>query len=296
MKVIDIHTHGIGGSDTRSASVDAILRIAEMHGAVGVSEVVLSIYSAAIPAMRDNMAAVKLAMDHQRSAVGRRQSAVGERGRRAARITGVYLEGPFLNPARCGALDPASFLEPRERVLRVLIEGFEDVVKVITIAPELNGAPALIRRLVDRGIIVSMGHSDATYSEAEKGWHAGARSITHLFNGMRSIHHREPGIAGFALSNREIYVEVIADPFHLHPAMLHMIFSMKRPERILVVSDSVRETRIDGRGRAVADAHGALLGGSITVVTAAEHLMDLGFDQVTVKKAVSANPARYLRP
>jgi N-acetylglucosamine-6-phosphate deacetylase len=170
------------------------------------------------------------------------------------------------------------------------------VVKVIAIAPELDGAPALIRRMADRGITVSMGHSDATYSEAEKGWHAGARGVTHLFNAMRSVHHREPGIAGFGLLNQEMYVEVIADPFHLHPATLQMIFTMKKPERILIVSDSVRETRVNGKGRAEADAHGTLLGGSMAVTAAVRRLIKLGFDERTIWKTVTTNPARYLRP
>ena len=96
-----------------------------------------------------------------------------------------------------------------------MIEGFEDIVKIVTIAPELEDALHLIKTMSNMGIIVSLGHSDATYQETEKAFHAGAKGITHLFNAMRGFHHREPGIAGFGLTNPDIYVEVIADPFHL---------------------------------------------------------------------------------
>jgi N-acetylglucosamine-6-phosphate deacetylase len=314
MKIIDVHTHGIGGFDTRSASVDAILRIAEIHGASGVSEIVLSIYSAPIQAMRQQMELVRKAMEEQgqsrrtvRPTTEDRRpnsestgstghpSPVTRQEPGAARILGVHLEGPFLNPARCGALDPASFIEPGEQAFHELVEGFDDIIKMITFAPELRGAPALIKKITKTGIVVSMGHSDATYSEAEKGWRAGARGITHLFNAMRGFHHREPGIAGFGLLNRDIYVEVIADPDHLHPATLEMIFKMKSPERILIVSDSVKDTKATGRGRRVADAHGTLQGGSMTVTESSRRLIEMGFDEVIVRNAVAANPERYLQ-
>ena len=111
------------------------------------------------------------------------------------------------------------------------MEGFGDVVKIVTIAPELNDAAELIRAITHTGIIVSMGHSDATYREAHAGFSAGAKGVTHIFNAMRGVHHREPGIAGFGLTNPDVYVEVIADPFHLHPKTIELIFSAKKPEK-----------------------------------------------------------------
>ena len=133
-----------------------------------------------------------------------------------------------------------------------------------------------------------MGHSDATFSEAEAGFHAGARGITHIFNAMRSFHHREPGIAGFGLINKDIYIEVIADPFHLHPKTLELIFKTKSPEKIIIVSDSVKETpsiplssrRGKGRGKGVTDTHkGKLLGGSMTIIESSRRLIQMGFDE-----------------
>ena len=124
------------------------------------------------------------------------------------------------------------------------IEGFEDVIKIITVAPELKGSVELIKNISDMGIIASMGHSDATYTQAEAGYNAGARGITHLFNAMRGIHHREPGIAGFGLMNKDVYVEVIADPFHLDQRIVDFIFNTKNDDKIIIISDSIKDSMI----------------------------------------------------
>jgi N-acetylglucosamine-6-phosphate deacetylase len=175
-----------------------------------------------------------------------------------------------------------------------LLDGFEDIVKVVTVAPELDGAPALIRALSDRGIAVAMGHSEATFTEAEAGWKAGAKGITHLFNAMRGFHHREPAIAGFGLLNRDIYVEVIADPHHLHPRTLDLIFTLKDPGKILIISDSVAETKTMREDLPVTDNRGELLGGSMTIAESAERLIARGLDRERVTRCVTENPCRYL--
>ena len=129
MKTIDVHTHGIGGFDTTAVSENDILRIAEIHGSRGVSEIILTVYPSAIGLMRKNMQTIKDAMALQKP------------GGKEAQIVGMHLEGPFLNPARCGALNKDSFIAPEESSLKQLLEGFEDVVRIITVSPELDGAP-----------------------------------------------------------------------------------------------------------------------------------------------------------
>jgi N-acetylglucosamine-6-phosphate deacetylase len=289
MNIIDIHTHGIGSFDTRNSTAKDIHRIAEIHGALGVSEIVLSIYPAPIEAMRRQMELVRQAMEQQ----GHGAWVKGQGEASAARILGVHLEGPFLNPAQCGALDPAAFIDPGEYASRALLDGFESMVKMITVAPERQGALALIRKVTGLGIVVSMGHSDATYAEAEAGFDAGARGITHLFNGMRAFHHREPGLAGFGLLNKDIYVEVLADPFHLHSRTLELIFKTKNPEKIVLVSDSVKETKTVSNGKVV-DASGRLQGGTMAVTESAQRLIHQGFDKNTVTNAITVNPRQYL--
>ncbi|MFA5823011.1 MAG: hypothetical protein WC853_08040 [Thermodesulfovibrionales bacterium] len=285
MKTIDIHTHGIGGYDTLSADVTHILRIAEIQGSCGVLEIVLTIYPAVISVMRENMEMIKKAMDIQNAAITSGQ----------AKILGVHLEGPFLNPARCGSLNATTFIGPSEKPFRELIEGFENMVKIITVAPELEGAFGLIKKISAQGIIVSMGHSDATYEEAEKGFHAGAKGITHLFNAMQGFHHRKPGIAGFGLLHKDIYIEIIADPYHLHQATLELILRTKNPQRIIIVSDTVRESKTSLEEKAVTDSYGKLLGGGMTVLESAQRLIAMGYNEEMIKGCITENPQRYLK-
>jgi N-acetylglucosamine-6-phosphate deacetylase len=329
MPIIDIHTHGIGGYETRGATHQDILGIAEIHGSHGIDAIIPTIYSGSIDEMRADITAVKKAMELQavgdgcskfkvqdstltdnKSKIQNKKSNVRTeknleprtlnlepqalRDAPPATILGVHLEGPFLNPARAGALDGNSFLPAKTAHFKKLIEGFGEIVKIITVAPELDGAPRLIRSMADTGIIVSMGHSDATYSEADTGFNAGAKGITHIFNAMRGIHHREPGIAGFGLTNPHVYVEIIADPFHLHPKIIEMIFSAKKPETIIIVSDSVKATQIDTATHGVADSTGRLLGGSMTIIESIEYLMGLGLQKSEVQRCIRANPEMYL--
>lgn len=284
MKIFDIHTHGINGHDTQTQSADDIIKIAEVQGSFGVSDILPTIYPAPIESMRQNMGAVKKAMEIQRSSKGK-----------ASIINGIYLEGPFLNPLKCGALDASSFLKPDENLFRQLIEGFEDIIKIITVAPELNGSVELIKNISDMGIIVSMGHSDATYTQAEAGYNAGARGITHLFNAMRGIHHREPGIAGFGLLNKDVYVEVIADPFHLDQNIIDLIFSTKNANRIIIISDSVKESVITSCSEGTRNDNSKLSGGSMPVTEVIDYLIQRGLKKEEVLKTISENPAEYLQ-
>lgn len=328
MPVIDIHTHGIAGYETRGATPRDILRIAEIHGAQGIDAIVPTIYPAPIDQMRNDIMAVKKAMEMRttwknRSMFHVQRSTLIDGKTKAknqepvvvptenvesgtmniekstgtdtsAAILGVYLEGPFLNPTRAGALDKISFLPAVRTYFEALVDGLLDVVKIITVAPELDGAPELIRLITDMGIIVSMGHSDATYNEAEAGFKAGAKGITHLFNAMRGIHHRELGIAGFGLTNPHVYIEVIADPFHLHYKSIELIFRIKELDKIIIVSDSTKHTRANDGGQANTDPIGTLTGGSMTIASAVQHLIGLGFKKDFIGQCVNRNPMAYL--
>ncbi len=293
MKIIDIHTHGIGGYDTRTTDVDQLLKIAEIHGSYGVSEILLSIYSATIRVMRENMGIVKRGMEIQAVFVNRHNEP--ETQNPSSKIIGVHLEGPFLNPAKCGAMNAITFIEPAESRFQELIEGFESIVKIITIAPEMKGAVGLIKKISDMGITVSLGHSDATYDEAEAGFHAGAKGITHLFNAMRGFHHREPGIAGFGLLNRDIYIEIVADPYHLHEETLELVFKAKDHKKIIIVSDTGKESKTFLEERGVIGAHGKLLGGSMTIPESAQMLIQKGYDRNVVMDCITKNPEKYIR-
>jgi N-acetylglucosamine-6-phosphate deacetylase len=276
-QLIDIHVHGAGKYDTLTKRQDDILQLASVHGQHGTDAVLPTVYPGSLEDMRANMTAIQRAMS---------SSSTG------ARILGIHLEGPFLSPTHAGALDKTSFLDPSKKDLARLIEGFEDVIRIVTIAPELPGALKVIEACREKGFLVQMGHSDATYEQAEEGKRAGATGITHIFNAMRSFHHREPGLAGYGLMDDDIYVEVIADLVHLHPQTLKMVLDMKQTDRIILVSDSVKGPGW-GKG-AIRGPGGVLEGSGVTLMDCVKNLVTLGVHQEWALQFATENPKRYL--
>lgn len=278
---IDIHTHGIGKYDTRTGRYEDILKMATLNAGEGTGAILPTIYPDSIDGMRRSMDAVREAIDLQSS-----------KSDASAHILGVNLEGPFLNPRMCGSLDKKAFLKPSLSSLRKLIAGYEDIVKIITVAPEISGSLKIIEKCSEIGIKVNMGHSDATYRQAVEGKKAGATGITHLFNAMRPFHHREPGLAGLGLIDEDLYTEVIADGIHLHPKTLELIFSRKRLDRIILVSDSVKG-RKTGKG-AVYSKDGVLAGSAMTMDKVVKRLRAVGIPDAEIIEASTDNPARYI--
>lgn len=283
---IDLHTHGIGSYDTKTNKPEDILKIAELHGKAGTAGILPTIYSGSIETMRRNMEAVRKAMEMQAPCT--RQ---GRQARHPAYILGVHLEGPFLNSVRCGALDKKSFISPSLPSLKKLISGYEDIIKILTIAPEIKGALSAIEKCCELGINVNMGHSDATYQQAVEGKKAGVKGITHFFNAMRPFHHREPGIVGLGLMDEELYLEIIADGMHIHPQALQMIFNKRRLDKIVLVSDSVKNSI---QKKPVYDSKRTLSGSSITLPDSTKILKDIGIPEAEITEAMIENPSRYL--
>ena len=320
---IDLHMHGTGKYDTRTYNPADILKIAELQAKAGTTAILPTIYSGTIQQMRENIEAVRKAMRVQGSesrvrkdykTSGEKREAKKSRCKTpyskphvyssqitlnhtvqgiASLILGVHLEGPFLNPAKCGAQRKSSFAKPTISALKKLIEGYEDIVKIITIAPELPGALKVIEKCVSFGIKANMGHSDATYKQALEGKKAGASGISHIFNAMRAFHQREPGLAGMGLLDKDIYIEVIADNIHLSRATLELIFKIKRNDRIILVSDSVRDAK--KRKVPVYVKSGILAGSAITLADAVNNLKDIGIPEETAVKTAHENPKRYMK-
>jgi N-acetylglucosamine-6-phosphate deacetylase len=174
---------------------------------------------------------------------------------------------------------------PSASTIDALMDGYEEMVRILTISPELPGAISIIERCAALDIRASMGHSEATYAEALDGKRAGARGVTHLFNAMRPFHHREPGLVGLALLDDEMYVEVIADGLHLAPETLRMVFRMKPRGRIIAVSDSVA-----GPG----EVGGVLQGSEAMLPEIAARLRAIGIADEDVAEAVGPSALRYL--
>ena len=155
-----------------------------------------------------------------------------------ARVLGVHVEGPFLAPNRHGAHDPALLRDPTPEAVDALIDAAPGLLRMHTLAPERPGALAAIRRLVEAGVLVSIGHSDATAEQAEAAADAGASLVTHLFNAMRPLHHREPGVVGQGLVDPRLTCGLIADLHHVAAPVCRLAFAAA-PGRIVLVTDAV---------------------------------------------------------
>jgi N-acetylglucosamine-6-phosphate deacetylase len=219
---------------------------------------------------------------------------------------GFNLEGPFLAPTRRGAHDPSSLQVPTSAP-RPVLESLVDGLRLLTVAPELPGAPDLIRWLNERGAAISIGHSAAILEEARAGYAAGATSTTHLFNAMSGVDHRSPGVAVAALLDDTAYVELIADGIHVHPALWELIARLKPPDRLLLVSDALAiagtgegRGRIGGRevevvGERVTLAGTSTLAGSVIALdSAVRNLVASGVPLPAAVAAAGRNPLGLL--
>ena len=219
------------------------------------------------------------------------------------RILGAHLEGPFLSPTRPGAHDRAARRDPDSALLERLLEA--GPVRLVTLAPELPGALELIELLHARDVTVSLGHTDADAAAAHAAFGRGVRSVTHIFNAMRPLAHRDPGIVGAALARPEVSIQAIVDGVHLAPEIVRLLLLVAR-ERLALVTDAIAGAACgDGTyalGRAevvvsdgVARARGGVLAGSVlTMPQAVRNLVEHGASLEQALTAASAVPARVL--
>ena len=220
-----------------------------------------------------------------------------------ARIGGIHMEGPFVSTEKRGALAVAPLTCNKEDFIR-LVEAGEGEVRIMTIAPELEGALDIIREGAKRGVRMSLGHTMATYDEAMAGIEAGATHATHTFNAMRAYNHREPGVLGAVLTDERVSCETICDMVHLSPVTVKLIRLAKGLDKMILVSDSGLITGvpngeyvIDGQTRYVKDgvsrtANGTIAGSCFTMADDARNLVKIGFTLPEIARIGALNPAR----
>ena len=202
-------------------------------------------------------------------------------------IAGAHLEGPFLGGAP-GA-HPLKYLRPPDLDWLAKLPG---IVRVVTLAPEHDQAVDAIRLLTERGVLVSLGHSTATYEQAIAAIDAGATLVTHCFNGMGALHHREPGLIGAALTDDRVAVSLITDLIHVHPAAVSLVFRSKSARRVALVTDAVAW---EGEGDAPRLADGTLMGSTLTADAAIRNAVQrCGISLVDAVHAASTTPADLL--
>lgn len=283
---IDLHVHGGGGADFMDAHPDAVHTIAVFHAAHGTTTLLATLVPAPLDHMRRAMEAVAEA---------------AEPG-----IAGLYLEGPFVSPAKKGAFRPNSLHLPAVDALRTLVEGYEELVRVVTFAPELPGAEGILAETLALGAVPAVGHTAATYDQAMEAIAHGARHFTHLWNAMSGLHHREPGPVGAAL-DADAWVELIVDGIHLHPATVRLVAKAKGFDRICLVTDAMSaaglpdgEYSLGGLPVFVHDgvarlADGTLAGSTLTMDRAVRNFMEFtGCSLPQAVRTASLTPARLL--
>ncbi|ONI72947.1 N-acetylglucosamine-6-phosphate deacetylase [Actinosynnema sp. ALI-1.44] len=281
---VDIHCHGGGGEAFTDTDPLRIGTAVEAHRRHGTTTMLASLVSRPVPELVNQVAALaELVKD--------------------GLIAGIHLEGPFLSAARCGAHDPAILCPPEPSSIRKLLAAGDGSVSMITIAPELEGAVNAIHTLVDNGVIAAIGHTDATEATVLPAIDAGATVATHLFNGMRPLHHREPGPIGALMTDPRITVELIVDLVHVHPTVVRLAARHAGPGRTVLITDAIAAagvgdgvydvgglevTVVDGVPRI---AGGGSLAGSTLTMDAAFRNLVTGCG-LTIREAVTACSTR----
>lgn len=222
---IDIHVHGAMGYETMDADPDALISMAQYYAQHGVTSFLPTTWAAPF----DRLLPV---FDNIQSVMKRTYA--------GAQILGVHVEGPFIHPAKAGAQNPEAIYPPSKVLINQLLA--QKIVKLVTIAPEIPENQQIIPLLRSHGVAVSAGHTTATYEDMEKAVGLGVSSVTHTFNAMPPLHHREPGAVGAALTMDALSCEVIADNIHLHPAILKMVAALKTADKMILVTDAIRGT------------------------------------------------------
>jgi N-acetylglucosamine-6-phosphate deacetylase len=222
---IDVHIHGGRGYDVMDGTVEAVHGLASHLAAHGVT----GFLATTVTATQDDTLAA--------AAVVRQARAAGSPG---AAILGMHIEGPYINPRRPGAQNLACIRPPSIAEIDQVIAASGDCVRLVTLAPELEGGHDMVRHLRRRGIVASIGHSDATYEQALAALDAGVTHVTHVFNAMRPFQHRDPSIPVVALTDARCMAELIADGLHVHPGAARLLIQARGPQGVVLISDAMR--------------------------------------------------------
>ncbi|TLS52415.1 N-acetylglucosamine-6-phosphate deacetylase [Paenibacillus antri] len=223
---IDVHVHGGGGFSGMDGKT-SLAGMSKYHASRGTTAFLATTVAA-------DCTTIVSTLDQWRESAEE-----GALGREGANLIGMHLEGPFLNPARGGAQNPASLRKPDMEEMDRYLEVAGRWIRMVTIAPELEGAERVIRRLAERNVTVSAGHTDATYEQMREAARLGVTHVTHHFNGMSPLKSREPGVTGAGLRMPELTIELIADGYHIHPEMIALAFDAKPTDRIVLVTDAM---------------------------------------------------------
>ena len=291
--LVDVHFHGCVGEDFSDATPDGLQKIADFELSQGVTY----ICPAGMTLPEDQLTAIC-----KNTAAHRAKNPGG------AEVVGVHLEGPFLCMSKKGAQNGDYLHNPDIPMLRRLQEAAQGCVKLVTLAPEQPGAMEFIKAAGEMGIAVSVGHAAADYDTAKAAFEAGANHVTHTYNGMPGLHHREPSVIGAAYEVPGVLPELICDGVHIHGSVVRLTFGLFGGERMILISDSLRATGMpDGEypfggqmielhgNRATILGHPETLAGSVTsLMGCLRQAVSFGIPLADAVRACTFNPARSI--
>ncbi|MEU0549567.1 N-acetylglucosamine-6-phosphate deacetylase [Micromonospora sp. NPDC005979] len=285
---VDMHTHGGGGHTFTTGDADQARAAAAFHLGHGTTTLLASLVSAPFAVMRSATEAFAPLVDE-------------------GVLAGVHFEGPYLSTARCGAQNPEYLRDPSTDELAELIELGHGAVRMVTLAPERDGALEAIKLLTAQRVVAAVGHTDATYEQTQAAIAAGASVGTHLFNGMRPVHHREPGPVVALLDASTVVCELVADGVHLHDGMLAFTTTTAGPDRAALITDAMAaagmadgEYELGGQAVTVADGvarlarDGAIAGSTLTMDAALRHAVHAGIPMADAARMAATTPARAI--
>lgn len=293
--LVDVHTHGAMGHDFCDGDVDGLKMIASYEFRQGITSFCPTSMTLPEKRLAEIFATVSKAQKE-------------EKNMGMARIVGIHMEGPFLAKEKCGAQNPADIIPADYEMFRRLNEVSGGQIKIVTTAPEQPGNLEFIRRAAGQ-VNISLGHSAADYEQAEAAFSAGANHVTHLFNAMNPYHHRNPGIIGAAAEQKEVFVEIISDGMHLHPAAVRNVFQMFDDEHVVLISDSTescgmpdgyytlggQQVKKSGRKVTLANRPDEVIAGSASnLFDCMRSAVSFGIPLESAVKAATGNPAKSI--
>ncbi|MGO4344037.1 N-acetylglucosamine-6-phosphate deacetylase [Paenibacillus sp. MCAF9] len=288
--MIDVHIHGANGFDMMDGTETSIQEVSRVCAATGCTSFLATSVSSTMDELLAMIRSVKRVVGLE----------VG------AKIAGLHLEGPYLNPKRKGMQNEKYLRHPDLGEMKRIFEEADGLIKMVTIAPELPGGMELLSYLKEMGVIIAVAHSDATYEEAKLAFDAGASHVTHCFNGMRPIHHRDPGLVAAAFEADHVSIQAIVDGVHLHPAIVRLMHRIKGPENMVLITDALQAMGL-GDGSYLFGGHqvtvtngvaqladGTLASSVVTMNEALRFTTETGISLLDAIQMASTTPARIL--
>jgi len=294
---VDVHIHGAGGHDVMEATPEALHTIAATVALHGTTSMVATTVTASEPETCRSVAAISAFVLQDRQSSPPTPS---------AQILGIHFEGPFISRTRRGVHPPEWIADPSAAMFSRFLQQAQGTGLILTLAPELPGALELIAQAHAAGLVVSLGHTDAGYEQAQSAIAAGARHAAHVFNAMRPFSHRETGVIGAILTSPQVSAELIADGVHVDAAAMRMLLDLKTPAGVILVSDGISATgmadgeyqlgtfRVSVSGGVCRNAEGKLAGSTLTLDRALRNIVSLGVPLGAALGMATANPARQI--